>query len=233
LDRWILSRLADLEQEVARAYDACEFHVVYQKLTQFAAVELSAIYHDVVKDRLYTDAPDSLRRRSTQTALHRIATRLCQMLAPVLAFTADEAWTYLPAQGTASVHLSVWEPEAFDWSEEESSAWKRLFALREQVLPELEKARQAKLIGKALEASMTLRVEDAGTFSTHAESLRELLNVSQLQIEAGGTELSVEVAKADGSKCGRCWHWEASVGAHATHPLLCDRCAGAVEGLDA
>ncbi len=233
LDRWILSRLADLEQEVARAYDACEFHVVYQKLTQFAAVELSAIYHDVVKDRLYTDAPDSARRRSTQTALYRIATRLCQMLAPVLAFTADEAWAYLPAPSTASVHLSTWEPEAFDWSEEESNDWNRLFALREQVLPELEKARQAKLIGKALEASMTLRVEDARNFSAHAESLRELLNVSQLQIEAGEAELAVEVVKAGGSKCGRCWHWETSVGTHGTHPLLCERCAGAVEGLDA
>ena len=98
LDRWILGEFSKLEAEVIAAYDQYEFHVVYQKVSQFVAVELSSIYHDVIKDRLYTDAANSPRRRSTQTALHRLVTGLCQMLAPILAFTADEAWEFVPGK---------------------------------------------------------------------------------------------------------------------------------------
>jgi len=105
LDRWILAEFGKLEAEVIAAYDAYEFHVVYQKLSQFAAVELSAIYHDVVKDRLYTDAANSPRRRSTQTAVHRLVSGLCRLLSPILAFTADEAWEFIPGKTTESVHL--------------------------------------------------------------------------------------------------------------------------------
>src|SRR5204862_6182902 len=95
LDRWILGEFSNLEAEVIKAYDKFEFHVVYQKVSQFVAVELSSIYHDVIKDRLYTDAANSHRRRSTQTALHRLVIGLCQMLSPILAFTADEAWEFI------------------------------------------------------------------------------------------------------------------------------------------
>src|SRR6185295_10522217 len=100
LDRWLLGEFARLEAEILPAYDAYEFHVIYQKVSQFAAVELSAIYHDVVKDRLYTDAANSPRRRSTQTALHRMVTGLCHILSPILAFTTDEAWEFLPGPRT-------------------------------------------------------------------------------------------------------------------------------------
>ncbi len=109
LDRWILAEFSKLEQEVIAAYDKYEFHVVYQKASQFIAVELSSIYHDVIKDRLYTDPANSHRRRSTQTALHRLVTGLCQMLAPILSFTADEAWEFVPGKATASVHEANWE----------------------------------------------------------------------------------------------------------------------------
>jgi isoleucyl-tRNA synthetase len=228
LDRWILGRLAALETEVANAYDACEFHVVYQKLSQFAAVELSAVYHDVVKDRLYTAPADAAQRRSTQTALHRLVTRLCQMLAPILAFTADEAWSFIPARDPDSVHLSAWEPAPFDLPEEERQSWIRLFEVRERALLELEKARQAKLIGKALEARMTLRGQAVASVAEHAEALRELLNVSRLTVEPGEEDLTVIVAKAPGSKCARCWHRETDVGAHSAHPALCGRCVQAL-----
>src|SRR3989441_3001195 len=139
LDRWILAEFARLEAEVAAAYDAYEFHVVYQKVSQFAAVELSAIYHDVVKDRLYTDAANSSRRRSTQTALHRLVSGLCQMLSPILAFTADEAWELVPGKPAASVHEATLKLSPFTRSDAETSAWAGLFALREKLLPELEK----------------------------------------------------------------------------------------------
>src|SRR6202044_2341193 len=109
LDRWILGEYSKLEKEVVEAYDKYEFHVVYQKVSQFIAVELSSIYHDVIKDRLYTDAANSPRRRSTQTALHRLVTGLCTMLSPILAFTADEAWEFVPAV-SGSVHGALLKP---------------------------------------------------------------------------------------------------------------------------
>jgi len=233
LDRWILDEFGRLEQDVARAYDHFEFHAVYQRVSQFVAVELSAVYHDVVKDRLYTDAANSARRRSTQTALHRMVTHLCQMLAPLLAFTADEAWEFVPGRPAGSVHRSTWQPRTFDRPEAERAAWKALLETRESVLPELEKARQAKAIGKSLEASLTLRgssplLEQA---AAHREILRELLNVSQLEVAPGGeAPLSAAVAKAAGQKCERCWHWEPEVGRIEKHPTLCQRCVGAVEG---
>ncbi len=154
LDRWILGEFSKLEGEVIAAYDKYEFHVVYQKVSQFVAVELSSVYHDVIKDRLYTDPANSPRRRSTQTALHRLVTGLCQMLAPILAYTADEAWEFVPGKATGSVHESGFKETSFSRSELEQAAWKNLFALRELALPELEKARQAKQIGKALEAAL-------------------------------------------------------------------------------
>ncbi len=229
LDRWILGEFARLEREVAAAYEAYEFHVVYQKLAQFAAVELSATFHDVAKDRLYTDAAGSARRRSTQTALYRMATGMCQMLAPMLAFTADEAWEYLPGRPADSVHLSDWTPSAFESSEVERAAWRTLFAVRERVLPELEKARQAKSIGKSLEArvELVLAADEAAVAGPRAAELRELLNVSQLEIGSGAVA-SVAVTTANGAKCERCWHWESEVGRDAQHPGLCARCVVAV-----
>ena len=235
LDRWILSELAQLEEQVAAAYQAYEFHVVYQKISQFAAVQLSAIYHDVVKDRLYTDAPGSSRRRSTQTALHRLADRFCRMLGPILAFTADEAWAFIPGREVESVHLTTWAPVAFHRSEAERNAWDGLLQLRERVLPALEKERQAKTIGKALDARATLSgtnrlLVDA---KTHQEALRELLNVSQLEVhvEPGNGEptLDIVVGKAAGQKCERCWHWEMDVGADSAHPTICGRCVEAIK----
>jgi isoleucyl-tRNA synthetase len=215
------------------AYDHYEFHVVYQQVSQFAAVELSAIYHDLVKDRLYTDAAHSPRRRSTQTALYRMVTRLCQMLGPVLAFTADEAWEFIPARAEHSVHLSVWKPAPFTRPKEEEEIWTLLFQMRELALPELEKARQAKSIGKALEAKILLRVpaEHAKVYEQNRESFRELLNVSQLELAElpANQPAQVVVTKADGQKCERCWHWETDIGSHPGHPTICGRCVAAVE----
>ena len=253
LDRWILGEFAKLEAEVLAAYDQYEFHVVYQKLSQFIAVELSSVYHDVIKDRLYTDAANSPRRRSTQTALHRLVSGLCQMLAPILAFTADEAWEFIPGKPTGSVHESEFKPKPFARSDAEIEAWKSFFALRENVSPFLEKSRQDKLIGKALDAKLTLKGKGEGAhhWNENKESLRELLNVSQFFSEAESVhpldvpsgeidvrlrapvkmyfkELAVEVAKADGQKCERCWHWEMDVGKSVEHPTICGRCVQAV-----
>jgi isoleucyl-tRNA synthetase len=227
LDRWILAEFSKVEADVLKAYDAQEFHVVYQKLSQFIAVELSSVYHDIIKDRLYTDPANSARRRSTQTALHRLVTGLCKLLSPIIVFTADEAWGFVPGKSTETVHEAEVTPVGFAMSEAEQGAWKLMFQTREAVLPELEKARQAKLIGKSLEAKATLA--GAAGLSAHRESLRELLNVSQLEINETGGALTAGITKAAGEKCERCWHWETDVGSHAEHPTLCGRCVEAVK----
>ena len=239
LDRWILGEFSRLEQEVAGSYDRFEFHVVYQNLSQFVAVELSAIYHDVVKDRLYTDPANSSRRRSTQTALHRMLVGLCKMLSPILAFTADEAWEFVPGKTVESVHRLAWQPSRLDGDAKAQEEWKRLFRVRETVLAELEKARQSKLIGKALEAKVELVEFTKGSLEVerrYADELRELLNVSQLEFslgpaaQEGGPDWAPVVKKADGRKCERCWHWETDIGADSEHPTICGRCVEAVRG---
>ena len=236
LDRWILGQFAKLETEVRAAYENHEFHVVYQKVSQFAAVELSATYHDLVKDRLYTDAANSPRRRSTQTALYRMIRGLCLMLSPILTFTADEAWEFIPGKPEPFVHLASWELSGLSMTTEDERKWKELFDLRELILPCLERERQAKSIGKSLDAKVILGENAAKVSPCQAdkdmEVLRELLNVSQLVIGAkpeSGT-WPVLVAKADGQKCERCWHWETDVGTSGEHPTLCGRCVLAIKG---
>jgi isoleucyl-tRNA synthetase len=233
LDRWILGEFAKLEAEILAAYDQYEFHVVYQKVSQFIAVELSSVYHDVIKDRLYTDAANSPRRRSTQTALHRLVTGLCQILAPILAFTADESWEFIPGKPTGSVHEANWITSNFKLPSGEITTWALLLSLRSFILPELEKARQAKSIGKALDAKVTLIGGNAVIVNSNAEAaiaLRELVNVSQLELEGkAGEPDSVSVAKSDGQKCERCWHFETDIGKNTEHPTICGRCVEAVK----
>ncbi|HEY0551428.1 MAG TPA: class I tRNA ligase family protein, partial [Verrucomicrobiae bacterium] len=213
LDRWILNEFAKLERDVLAAYDKYEFHVVYQRISQFVAVELSSQYHDLVKDRLYTDPANSSRRRSTQTALCYLVTGLSRLLAPMLVFTADEAWEFVPGVEHPSVHEDKFVASRVMLTAEEEQEWKVLLDARPAVLLELEKARQSKLIGKSLDAKVTLQTFAEGGLKTldffkrHAEELRELLNVSQLEIApaapvAGKTQTWVAmVTKADGTKC--------------------------------
>ncbi|HUA68175.1 MAG TPA: isoleucine--tRNA ligase, partial [Candidatus Saccharimonadales bacterium] len=177
LDRWVLGEFSKLEQEVIKAYNNYEFHVVYQKVSQFIAVELSAIYHDVIKDRLYTDPANSPRRRSTQTTLYRLVTELCQMLAPILAFTTDEAWEFIPNRGVNSVHEGEIKQSTFTLDPDEIGQWEWLKQWRETLLSELEKARQAKTIGKALDAKIEITIPQVQNRVSDRDLLRELLNV--------------------------------------------------------
>jgi isoleucyl-tRNA synthetase len=231
LDRWILGEFSRLETEVLAAYDQYEFHVVYQKVSQFVAVELSSIYHDVIKDRLYTDPANSHRRRSTQTALRRLVTGLCQMLAPILAFTADEAWEFVPGV-SGSVHEGEWKRQGLQLTPDEMGKWNWLKDWREKVLLELEKARAAKTIGKALEAKVEIVIPQVQVQYSDSDPLRELLNVSALKITVGDPA-SIAVSNADGQKCSRCWHWETDVGSDPDHPAICLRCVEAVRQSDA
>jgi isoleucyl-tRNA synthetase len=236
LDRWILGEFAKLEAEVLAAYEQYEFHVVYQKLSQFIAVELSSVYHDVIKDRLYTDAANSPRRRSTQTALHRLVSGLCQMLAPILAFTADEAWEFVPGKNVNSVHESEFKPSSFSISESERKVWDDWFSLRNILFPDMEEKRKAKVVGKNLDAKVFFKGNQFSLpeAALRKEDLRELFNVSQLEIlpieYKAQTPNSIHfvIEKADGQKCERCWHWETDIGQNTSHPTICARCTKAV-----
>ncbi len=236
LDRWVLGEFSRLENEVVAAYDTYEFHVVYQKVSQFVAVELSSIYHDVIKDRLYTDPANSPRRRSTQTALYRLVTGLCRMLAPILTFTADEAWEAIPGRKTDSVHQSFWNPTLFSNRPEEIFNWQRLFAFRVSALPGLEALRQNKVIGKSLEAKITA-IGDHETLNPVIKlqnDFQELLGISQFTFEIGGEPGKAGItfgyshADANRQKCERCWHWETDIGQNPAHLTICARCTKAI-----
>src|ERR1039457_515628 len=224
LDRWMPTQFNQLESRVLASYEAYEFHVVYQKVSQFIAVELSSIYHDVIKDRLYTDPANSHRRRSTQTTLHRLVTSLCQMLAPILAFTADEAWEFVPGKPTGSVHEANWQPIKFSvlqgndvherW--QPVFRWHFLFEKRAILLTHLETERKAKVIGKSLDAKIQLHESDPLLKDGVINEFRELVNVSQIEITKDSN--AKLVVHADGQKCERCWHWETDIGQNPEHP---------------
>jgi isoleucyl-tRNA synthetase len=245
LDQYILAQTAELDAAMRKAYDEFEFHRAYQALNEFTNADLSALYLDVVKDRLYTFAPKSAARRSAQTAMWRIAEALTRLIAPILSFTADEVWQYLPklAGREASVHLALFPevqeivPGAVAGIEEE---WAVLLRLRSQVLTQLETLRVNKAIGKSLDASVKLMAaegsQEAMLLSRYEASLPEFLNVSQVMLQfVGETKeeefLLSEVGVAEGAKCERCWRVVPDVGADDRWPEVCCRCAEALEAI--
>ncbi len=246
LDRYILARTAELDATMRKAYDAFEFHRAYQALNEFTNTDLSALYLDVTKDRLYTLAPNASARRSAQTALWRIAESLTRLIAPILSFTAEEVWGYLPsvADRPTSVHLALF-PDLTDIipgsvSQLEAD-WERLLRMRELVNVELEALRLSKAIGKGLDATVRVIVaegsEEAITLRAYESSLAEFFNVSQASVQViGGTENShavlIEAEPASGVKCARCWRVVPDVGSDSRWPNVCGRCAGALEAID-
>ncbi len=239
IDRWILDRLDHVIAECRNAYAAFEFHKVYHSINHFCAVDLSSLYIDITKDRMYCDAPDSPRRRATQVAMHRIFDALCRLLAPVLVFTAEEAWGYRsaatvagvaeagpgsPTPATNSVHLQLF-PETDDRMRDLAASQQidQLLRLRGVIGQALEKARQEKLIGNSLEARVTLKCDRKLIGAISKEELEEFFILSDLIIE-DATEPSATVEKTPFAKCARCWRHRESVGQSSAHPDLCDRC---------
>jgi isoleucyl-tRNA synthetase len=226
IDRWILDRLSHVIADCRSAYEAFEFHKVYHMLNQFCAVDLSSLYIDITKDRMYCDAPDSPRRRATQTAMHEIFDALCRLLAPILAFTAEEAWGYSSAG--ASVHLQLF-PQAQDRHVDPKASQQvaELLKLRGLIGQAIEKARQEKLIGNALEAAVVLNSNSDVTAKIAKEELEEFFILSDLTIQPA-QEATASVTKTAYKKCARCWRHRPAVGASAAHPDLCDRCESVV-----
>ncbi|MDA2913454.1 isoleucine--tRNA ligase [Acidobacteriia bacterium AH_259_A11_L15] len=248
LDRWLLSRAAELVARSRAWYERYEFHRVYHAFYNFCTVELSARYFDIVKDRLYTFAAASPERRSAQTALFRVAHALVRLMAPVLSFTCEEVWDHLPgAKPTAaSVHLAEFpRPEQLDarLAAETLSAWENLFAVRNEVLKVLEQARQAKTIRSSLEAQVYLRVSGdtlAPLLENYRAELPALFIVSAVRLgrearphlrksELPGLEIGVSVA--EGKKCERCWNYSPRVGSFPDYPTVCERCAPVLQAL--
>ncbi len=246
LDRYILARTAELDAAMRKAYDDFEFHRAYGALNEFTNTDLSALYLDVTKDRLYTLAPNAAGRRSAQTAIWRIAEALTRLIAPILSFTADEVWQYLPpvADRPTSVHLAFFPDlsEVIPGSVAQlESDWERLLRIRELVNVELEALRLSKAIGKGLDAGVRILVaegsEDAVTLRSYESALAEFFNVSQANVQVvGGTEAShallIEAEPALGAKCARCWRVLPDVGSDDRWPGVCSRCAGALEAID-
>jgi isoleucyl-tRNA synthetase len=252
IDSWALLRTAELTERVRAAYEDYAFHKVYRGVCDFATVDLSAFYFDILKDRLYTSPARSVRRRAAQSTLYRIADALVRLVAPLLCFTADEVWAHLPdPQGREkSVHLAQFVAPADlraglpETHLKRLDNWPRLIAIRNEVLKALEGARQEKFIGGSLEASVRLAVSGdlAPLLEEYSTLLPGLFIVSRVEIThqpvagARATELpglSVEIEKAPGQKCERCWNYSEQVGKDLRYPTVCERCSAALKEIEA
>jgi isoleucyl-tRNA synthetase len=253
LDRWALARLAGLIARVRTAYGEYQFHTVFHSTHQFCAVDLSALYLDLIKDRLYTSSRDARPRRAAQMVCFEILTALARLLAPILSFTADEVWSHIPGAGKPeSVHLALFPEERGEWMDDRLAAeWERLLEIRAEVSRALEGARQQGRIGKALDAVVHVVTAPEEEWlpllaAKGAALLGTLFNVSAVRLgepparegiayesqDIPGLALSVVPARALGwRKCERCWTWSPRVGEDAQHPALCERCAPIVRSV--
>ncbi|QLF93063.1 isoleucine--tRNA ligase [Pseudomonas sp. ABC1] len=246
LDRWAIDRTLLLQREIEEAYDSYRFLNVYQKVHNFCVQELGGFYLDIIKDRQYTTGADSLPRRSCQTALYHIAEALVRWIAPILSFTADEIWQYLPGERNESVMLNTWYQGLSELpadAELDRAFWDRVMAVKAAVNKELENQRAAKTIGGNLQAEVTLYAEDSLStdLARLGNELRFVLITSAVQLaplagapaDAVVSELSglkLTVRKTEHAKCGRCWHHLPDVGSNPAHPEICGRCVDNIEG---
>jgi isoleucyl-tRNA synthetase len=249
IDAWMLRRTGTLALECRQWYANFEFHRVYHALHDFCTVDLSAFYFDVLKDRLYTFAPNSRGRRSAQTAIYRVASAVVRLIAPTLVFTSEEVWKHLPGTGSKvqSVHMSefpVAEKLVAAFDKSRAADWERLLTVRQEVLKALEPARAAKTISGALEARVTL-VATGGLVDLlrkYSAQLPALFIVSQVEVTEGHIEgaalatglegLQIRIERAKGAKCERCWNYSTQVGESADYPTLCERCVAALAEID-
>ncbi|MFZ7201284.1 isoleucine--tRNA ligase [Avibacterium avium] len=244
LDRWAVDCALNAQKEIQEAYDNYQFHAVVQRLMKFCSIEMGSFYLDIIKDRQYTTKADSLARRSCQTALWHIAEALVRWIAPILSFTADEIWQYIPGERAEFVFTEEFYDGLFPLSAEETmndAYWQQVLKLRDEVNRVLEQARADKTIGAALEAEVTLYANDeyAKILSQLENELRFVLITSKAQVkplaeadvEAGEVEgFKVKVVRSANEKCPRCWHYSDTIGTNPAHPTLCSRCVENVDG---
>ncbi|MCW9718988.1 isoleucine--tRNA ligase [Avibacterium sp. 21-599] len=244
LDRWAVDCALNAQKEIQEAYDNYQFHAVVQRLMKFCSIEMGSFYLDIIKDRQYTTKADSLARRSCQTALWHIAEALVRWIAPILSFTADEIWQYIPGERAEFVFTEEFYNGLFPLNAEETmndAYWQQVLKLRDEVNRVLEQARADKTIGAALEAEVTLYANDeyAKILSQLENELRFVLITSKAQVkplaeadvEGGEVEgFKVKVVRSANEKCPRCWHYSDTIGTNPAHPTLCSRCVENVDG---
>jgi isoleucyl-tRNA synthetase len=248
LDRWIIDRALGVQTQVVGAYDAYQFHQIYQRVHNFCSVELGSFYLDVIKDRQYTTPTESQARRSAQTALYHVAEALTRWIAPILSFTAEEIWALLPGERPESVLFAQWydglQPLAAD-AVFPAADWDRILEVRNHVARAIEVARNEQGMGGSLNAEIDLYADGstAELLRRLGDELRFVLITSDAQVPAGpapaavervlladGSSLAIVVRKSGHPKCVRCWHRRPDVGSHAGHPELCGRCVDNVAG---
>ncbi|MFQ5863572.1 MAG: isoleucine--tRNA ligase [Candidatus Brocadiales bacterium] len=259
IDRWALSRTQGLIQSVTRAFEDLEFHKVHHSIHNFCAVDMSAFYLDILKDRLYTAGKKSKERRAAQTVLHNILHTLVKISAPLLVHTAEEVWSFIEEEHKdeplSSVHLTTWPEAREEWVDRElEQRWHELIGVRDFAYCALETIRKGKIIGQSLEAKVTLYIEDKRLYNLlneRQDGLPSLFIVSEValmnepyknqshknvlhseMLGAGGNiRYTVGVDKSENPKCGRCWNYFASVGKNSNHPTLCSRCVAVIEAI--
>ena len=241
IDRWALHQLEGLKERVLAAYQDLQFHVIYQDVNGFCTVEMSAFYLDILKDRMYTSKADSLQRLSAQTVMHTILDTLVRVLAPILSFTSDEVWQYMPGSREESVHLAEFPGLNPEWKNDELvSRWERIIKVRADVSKALELARVAKTIGHSLDAAVAISADPElfGFLKEYESELASIFIVSKvvladaLEGDCWSSEniegLKVQVSAAPGEKCERCWYYSEELGTDAGHPSICPKCTTAV-----
>jgi isoleucyl-tRNA synthetase len=247
LDRWVLNRLQELNKRVLKAYEDFEFHLVYHSLHNFCVLDLSAFYLDIIKDRLYISPPQSVARRSAQTAMNEILESLVRLMAPVLSFTADEIWQHMKGkERSPSVHTELFVPLNPAYQDPElADRWEDIIALRKEVTKALEHARKDKVIGHPLDASVTIGLSPdlMEKIAPYQDQLRSIFIVSLVAIE-GLDELDkslesetlpglrIKISPSTDSKCERCWVHDPSVGDDTGHPTICKRCIQALAEME-
>ena len=231
-----------MADKVKKAYESFEFHTIYHSVHNFCSVDLSAFYLDIIKDQLYTAKPNSKQRRAAQTTIYYVLDTLLRLLAPVLVFTTDEAWEFMPGTVAESVHLAEFPDTPKEWQDAAlNEKWTSILTLKAELSKAIEGARRDKRIGHSLDAKVafTLTGESSEVVKTETKRLKEILIVSEVVMvdtlpegEAFVSEeitgLSVVVSKAIHAKCERCWHISESVGENKEQPTICKRCVEAL-----
>ena len=244
LDRWALDCTERLQTEIQAAYQQFQFHQIYQKLHNFCVRDMGGLYLDIIKDRIYTCAPDSLPRRSAQTALYHISEAFVRWIAPILSFTAHEIWRYMPGQRDASVFVAEWYdlPQLDAETGIQRTDWDAIMEVKEAINKMLETSRSEGLIKGSLDAEIVLYADDhlmqaLGKLGDELRFVTITSTASLLPMAQSGdasqsslTGLSVAICRSDATKCVRCWHYMVDVGSVEAHPELCARCVDNVAG---
>lgn len=243
LDRWALMKLDELIDKVNEAYTAFDYHIVFHSIHNFCVVDMSNFYLDIIKDRLYCEGTESVKRRAAQTVMYRVLSAIARLVAPIMSFTADEIWSYMShtdADDTESIFLNQMpQKSGLTFSDEFKAKWDLIYNIREDAKKALEVKRAEKVIGASLEASVTIYA-DSGVYDRINEIkdyLKAILIVSNVKVSSDGEgemkgdfePISITVEKASGHKCERCWVYSDSVGKNPEHPTLCERCISVIE----